>query len=64
MKVGKTKTHHKLYVTDNELKVLHFVYGEGMLSFDDVNNWPDDLQRAALERVATGLTQASLQDLK
>jgi hypothetical protein len=53
MKIGKSKTHHKLYVTERELEVLA---GEGALSFtDDVH----DIDRAALERVYQGFCTAA-----
>jgi len=60
MKIGKTKTHHKLYLTERELEVLAYVFGEGALSFTDDGH---DIDRAALERVYQGLWAAQAQSL-
>jgi hypothetical protein len=60
MKIGKTKTHHKLYVTERELAVLIDAFGEGVQGLRDGN---DDIDRAALDRVADGLGQALAQSL-
>tara|TARA_R100001163_G_scaffold61817_1_gene52108 strand:+ start:1385 stop:1579 length:195 start_codon:yes stop_codon:yes gene_type:complete len=60
MKIGKTKTHHKLYVTERELEVLVNVFGEGAMGFEDDSH---DIDRAALNRVAVGLGQALAQSL-
>lgn len=60
MKVGKTKTHHKLYVTERELEVLAYVFVEGAMSFEDDGH---DIDRAALERVHEGLLNARAQSL-
>jgi len=57
MKIGKTKTHTKLYVTERELEVLAHVFGEGAMSFDDDASY--EIDRAALERVREGLWKAS-----
>jgi hypothetical protein len=60
MKIGKTKTHHKLYVTERELEVLAYVFGEGALSFEGDGH---DIDRAALERLHQGLCSAQTQSL-
>lgn len=60
MKIGKTKTHHKLYVTERELEVLVNVFGEGAMSFEDDGH---DIDRATLERVHQGLCNARAQSL-
>ena len=59
MKIGKTKTHHQLYVTERELEVLADVFGEGAMGLEDRH----DIDRAALDRVTAGLGQALAQSL-
>lgn len=59
MKIGKTKTHTKLYLTERELEVLSYVFGEGAMSFDDDDS--HEIDRVALERVREGLWKARMQ---
>ena len=60
MKIGKTKTHHKLYVTERELAALIDAFGDGVQGLRDANH---DIDHAALDRVTAGLGQALAQSL-
>jgi len=65
MKIGKTKTHHKLYVTERELEVLCVLFGEGKegLMIDEGNISDFGIDTAAAERVYQGLCSARAQSL-
>ena len=64
MKIGKTKTHHKLYVTERELQMLWHLYGEGQLAFmTGVGIADATIDTAAVNRVTAGLRQALAQSL-
>jgi len=70
MKIGKTRTHYKLYVTERELEVLINVFEEGAQGLCD--NWRKrqcfidgnhDIDRAALDHIGEGLWNARVQSL-
>ena len=65
MKIGKTKTHHKLYVTERELEVLCLLFGEGRegLATDESAVADFGINAAAVDRVADGLRRAQTQSL-
>lgn len=65
MKIGKTKTHHKLYVTERELEVLCLLFGEGheSLMTDEGAISGYGIDTAAVERVTDGLWRAQTQSL-
>ena len=64
MKIGKTKTHHKLYVTERELRMLWHLYGEGHIAFmTSVGIADPTIDTAAVNRVTDGLEQALAQSL-
>jgi hypothetical protein len=65
MKIGKTKTHHKLYVTERELKVLCVLFGEGNegLMTDEGSISDFGIDTAAVDRVIEGLRRAQAQSL-
>ena len=65
MKIGKTKTHHKLYVTERELEVLCILFGEGKegLVTDEGNISDFGIDTAAVDRVTEGLWRAQAQSL-
>lgn len=65
MKIGKTKTHHKLYVTKRELEVLCLLFGEGRESLltDEGAISSHGIDTAAADRVAKGLWRAREQSL-
>lgn len=65
MKIGKTKTHHKLYVTERELEVLCLFFGEGRegLLTDEWAISSHGIDTAAADRVAKGLWRAREQSL-
>ena len=65
MKIGKTKTHHKLYVTERELEVLCVLFGEGKegLMTDEGSISDFGIDTAAVDRVVEGLWRAQAQSL-
>jgi len=65
MKIGKTKTHHKLYLTERELEVLCLLFGEGQegLMSDEGSISDYGIDTAAADRVAEGLWRAKAQSL-
>ena len=64
MKIGKTKTHHKLYVTERELKMLWRLYDEGHIGLmTGVGIAAPTIATAAVNRVTDGLRQALAQAL-
>lgn len=65
MKIGKTKTHHKLYVTERELEVLCLLFGEGRegLMTDEGSISDFSIDTAAADRVFEGIWRARAQSL-